>query len=122
MARQCTMCGAVYEHDDAEYCNACGSEVLVPVVEASPARPGPAGRLRDDPYSLAVAAVLWISGLVYILGQRQPRTWALLIFSWGVLSIMGLVAGLMLKNVRTATAFAGFGAIFVLLYGLVKLT
>ena len=120
MARQCTVCGAVYESNDAAYCNACGSEDLQPVVDV-PRVAAPQRRLRDDPYGVIAAAVLWISGVLYVVGQREPRSWGPLLFTWGSLFIMSTIAGLILRNVRAFTLFAAVGALFIFLYGLVKI-
>ncbi len=119
MARLCESCGAVYDHDDANYCNVCGSEALIPLVEVQPTPPQ--RRLREDPTSLVVATVLWISGVLYMVGDRQPRTWGPLLFLWGTLTIMGIAAGLVLRNLRTFAFFSAVGALFLILYGVVKL-
>ncbi|MEL7369868.1 MAG: hypothetical protein AAFN74_13200 [Myxococcota bacterium] len=119
MARQCSNCGAVYENDEATYCNACGSESLHPVFTPATTASTPAP-MREDPFSLTVAGVLWLSGLTYILGHRQPKTWASLLFAWALLATAGAVAGLVLKNTRLFSYFSGFGAIFMLVYAAVK--
>ena len=119
MARQCPACGTVYDNDDADFCNACGHDGLVPFGEPAPQPPH--RDLRDDPYSLVAAAVLWLSGMLYIVGNRQPRSWTMLVFLWGVIAVAGIVAGLILRNTRPFVAFAGVGALFALLYGLIKL-
>lgn len=120
MARQCADCGTVYNHDEAEYCNVCGSENLVPVID--PPSPPARQHLRDDTYSLAVATLLWLSGVSYVVGHREPRSWPPLAFAWLFLTLASLVAGLVLKNVRTFVAFSGFGALLFAVYALVKLT
>lgn len=119
MAHRCTSCGVVYDSDDADYCNHCGSEDLEPVAQPSPAS-GPPRPLRDDPFGVVAAAVLWTSGVLYVVGPRQPRTWGPLIFIWGALFVMSAIAGLILRNVRAFMFFAAVGGLCLLLYGLIK--
>ncbi len=121
MAWQCGACGTVYEQDEANYCNACGSENLYRVIDPPPS-PKPIPSLRDDPYSLVLAGLLWGSGIIYVSSHRRPGAWGPLIFTWAFLTLMGVLLGLVVRNVRTFLYFAGLGAICLLLYGLIKLT
>ena len=121
MPRQCANCGAIYDYENADYCNACGSEDLRTVVDA-PAPAAPKRPMRDDGLSLTVATLLWVSGVLYMAGVRQPRTWESLFLFWAAFSVAGLLAGLMLRNIRTFLFFSAFGALFLSLYGLLKLS
>ena len=121
MAWQCADCGTVYEQDEANYCNHCGSEALFQIIDAAPPPLERAPRLRDDAFSLAAAGILWLTGIGYINFIKQPRSWATLLSAWALLAVVSFFVGIAMKNVRTFMYFAGFGAIAVLVYGVIKL-
>lgn len=115
----CVNCGAEYERD-ADYCNVCRMESLV-AVEPPPAPRRPRRPLRDDLNAVLVAAVTWIIGLGYLIGDLAPRELGTLMMGWLMLTLITLVAGMILSNLRVFVAFAVLGMVCCVIYAAVKL-
>lgn len=116
----CVECGAEYERD-AHYCNVCKKESLVPF---EPPRPpaAPRPRLGEDRYAVIVAAVTWFLGLGYLIGEVAPRTWTTLMTGWVFLTVVSLVVGMIVRNVRVFVFFTGLGLLCCVIYVLVAWT
>lgn len=101
----CVDCGQTYE-GYAEYCNVCGSTRFERVLAA----PSPSPSLRSDPTALIIQGSLWLIGLV--VWVNRSRDLHALFWTWALTAFLGLVAGLITRNLRAAGLFAGLGVLF----------
>ncbi len=118
MKKACQACGAEYS-DHAEYCNVCGGEDLVALIEVGPQPEEPS--VREDGQALWIAGVLWLVGLGYLLTVRRPRDAFGLFVGWVLLTTLTFVVGLAVRNMRATLLFSGLSLPFLALYWYLRL-
>lgn len=120
MLKVCIECGTQYERD-AHYCNVCRKESLVPF-EPPPEPTPPRTPLGEDRYAVIIAAVTWFAGIGYLVGELRPREVTTLLYGWLTMTIITLVVGMIVKNVRVFVLFSGIGLLCCAIYVVVRNT
>lgn len=118
MKTVCSQCGAEYS-ERAEYCNLCGGESFVPLVDLAPPEVEPS--VREDGQALWMGAVAWLVGLGYLLTVRRPRDAFDLAVGWALITALTFVLGLAVRNLRATLLFSVLAVPFLAVYWYLKL-